>query len=255
MRPAAGLGLTVLVIGAMAGGLTSAAPARSPADLARAYPKTVARVEGGKVVMRDGRAFPIDDGLRVKTYEQRLNAPDIEDMFAEQYVPGPPARPPSGEPGRARNEPFFNAMYGDCYSNGVRMRRVAWMPGRRGGTVLFTTINGAADALEAVIRDLEKLPPSMTKYLVPAAGTYNCRKIAGTNRRSMHAYAAAIDISTAHADYWLWSGGEGAAWKNRIPMEIVMIFERHGFIWGGKWRHFDTMHFEYRPELLAPVRR
>jgi hypothetical protein len=21
-------------------------------------------------------------------------------------------------------------------------------------------------------------------------------------------------------------------------------------IWGGKWGHFDTMHFEYRPELL-----
>jgi hypothetical protein len=30
----------------------------------------------------------------------------------------------------------------------------------------------------------------------------------------------------------------------------VDIFERHGFIWGGKWGHFDTMHFEYRPELL-----
>jgi hypothetical protein len=33
--------------------------------------------------------------------------------------------------------------------------------------------------------------------------------------------------------------------------EIVDIFERHGFIWGGKWYHFDTMHFEYRPELLV----
>ena len=30
------------------------------------------------------------------------------------------------------------------------------------------------------------------------------------------------------------------------------IFERHGFIWGGKWHHYDTMHFEYRPELLHP---
>ena len=253
MRAAAGL--AVLAITALAGGLSSAQPARGPADLARAYPQTVARVESGKVVMRDGRAFPIDDGVRVKTYEQRLNAPDIEDMFAEQYVPGRPARPPAGEPGRARNEPFFNAMYGDCSASAVRMRRVNWMPSRRGGTVLFTTTNGAADALEAVIRDLEKLPASMTKYLVPAAGTYNCRKIAGTNRRSMHSYAAAIDISTAHADYWQWSGGEDAAWKNRIPIEIVEVFERHGFIWGGKWRHFDTMHFEYRPELMPPVGR
>jgi hypothetical protein len=35
-----------------------------------------------------------------------------------------------------------------------------------------------------------------------------------------------------------------------MPLEIIDIFERHGFIWGGKWYHYDTMHFEYRPELL-----
>ena len=39
-------------------------------------------------------------------------------------------------------------------------------------------------------------------------------------------------------------------YRNKIPMEIVDIFEKHGFIWGGKWYHYDTMHFEYRPELL-----
>ena len=37
---------------------------------------------------------------------------------------------------------------------------------------------------------------------------------------------------------------------NRIPPDIVAAFERHGFIWGGRWMHFDTMHFEFRPELL-----
>jgi hypothetical protein len=192
--------------------------------------------------------------VRGKADEERLNRPDIDDMFAEQYVPGPPPRPPTGEPGRARYEPLFNAMYGDCSQDAVRMRRVAWMPSRRGGYVMFATANGAADRLEAVVRDLEKLPPSLTRYLVPAAGTYNCRKIQGTSRRSMHSYGAAIDINTKFSDYWLWSGGEGAAWRNKIPMEIVEIFERHGFIWGGKWRHFDTMHFEYRPELLPPRR-
>ena len=29
------------------------------------------------------------------------------------------------------------------------------------------------------------------------------------------------------------------------------IFEKHGFIWGGRWYHYDTMHFEYRPEMIA----
>jgi hypothetical protein len=39
--------------------------------------------------------------------------------------------------------------------------------------------------------------------------------------------------------------------RNRYPQEIVEIFEKHGFIWGGKWSHFDLMHFEYRPEMLG----
>ena len=71
--------------------------------------------------------------------------------------------------------------------------------------------------------------------------------VADTGEPSMHAWGAAIDINTAYADYWLWGHGGPA---NTIPAQIVEIFERHGFIWGGKWSHFDTMHFEYRPELL-----
>jgi hypothetical protein len=68
----------------------------------------------------------------------------------------------------------------------------------------------------------------------------------------MHAWGAAIDINTAQGDYWRGhrSGTGDTGYRNRIPIEIVEIFERHGFIWGGKWSHYDTMHFEYRPELL-----
>ena len=39
-------------------------------------------------------------------------------------------------------------------------------------------------------------------------------------------------------------------YANRIPLEIIRVFEKHGFIWGGRWYHYDTMHFEYRPEFL-----
>lgn len=207
--------------------------------------------------MRDGTSFPITQGGAPKTTEQALDQADIADMFAEPYRRGPQRRPPRGDPGRARYEPLFLKMYGDCSTRPFQahMRRVAWMPARQGGTVNVTTINGVDRALEAVVADLEKLPPEMTRYLVPTAGAYNCRVVAGTGRRSMHAYGAAIDIATAWSDYWLWKGGEDAVWANRIPPEIVAIFERHGFIWGGRWRHFDTMHFEYRPELLPRRRR
>jgi hypothetical protein len=107
------------------------------------------------------------------------------------------------------------------------------------------------------VTDLEKLPAGMTQYLVPSAGTYNCRPIANTNRLSVHAFGAAIDINTQFSDYWEWSKGPGGSskWRNRIPGEIGEVFERHGFIWGAKWYHFDTMHFEYRPELVSLAKR
>ena len=40
--------------------------------------------------------------------------------------------------------------------------------------------------------------------------------------------------------------------EKAADLTIPEIFEKHGFIWGGKWDHFDTMHFEYRPELCVP---
>ena len=86
----------------------------------------------------------------------------------------------------------------------------------------------------------------------PIAGTYNCRAIADTGEPSPHGYGIAIDLNTAVSDYWYWRPHEGAiVYRNRMPEEIVAIFEKHGFIWGGKWYHFDTMHFEFRPELLV----
>ncbi|HYD11850.1 MAG TPA: M15 family metallopeptidase [Allosphingosinicella sp.] len=225
-----------------------------PADLLRAYPDHVASVDATQVVLRDGTRLPLSDGIHGKTPAERILRPDLDDMFVQAYRPGRPGRPPAPDedPGRARYEPFFDRVYGDCNRGEVapRLRPVRWMPSRGGAILLFNSVNGAADRLEAVVRDLERLPRRMTRYLVPAAGTYSCRFIAGTRQRSMHAYGLAIDINLAHSDYWLWLGGEGTPYRNRIPFAIVRIFERHGFIWGGKWGHFDTMHFEYRPELL-----
>jgi hypothetical protein len=131
------------------------------------------------------------------------------------------------------------------------LRAIPWLPKHGGGSVKVTTVNGVADALERVSRALDELPADLIKFLVPAAGTYHCRTVAGSRAISMHAYGAAIDINTKHADYWRWVGDRRAPrWRNRIPVAIVRIFETHGFIWGGAWYHYDTMHFEYRPELL-----
>jgi len=148
-------------------------------------------------------------------------------------------------------------MYGDCRRGGVAaaLVPVPWLPRHGGGTIKASPVNGLADRLKQVSGELDALPNRFMPYLIPTAGVFNCRMIAGTDRASMHAFGAAIDLNTTHAHYWRNAPPDAAgklAYRNEIPFEIVDIFERHGFIWGGKWYHYDTMHFEYRPELLPP---
>jgi hypothetical protein len=224
--------------------------------LVKAYPAELAGYDANDLIWKDGTRMPLSDGQRSKTFEQLLNAADIYDQFAIAYPLGPEVRPPrlNEDPGRIRNEAFFLKMYGDCRKAEVakRLKPVPWLPNRGGGTVMVTSVNGVADNLAEVSRDLDKLSPDMTRYLVPSAGTYNCRPIAETHRLSVHAFGAAIDLASKFGDYWLWSGSKDRdiVWKNRLPAPIVEIFEAHGFIWGGKWYHFDTFHFEYRPEII-----
>jgi D-alanyl-D-alanine carboxypeptidase len=129
---------------------------------------------------------------------------------------------------------------------------IVWLPKHGGTKLMITAVNGVAEKLRAVSVELDQLPESFIKFLTPSAGTYNCRVIAGTTRPSAHGNGIAIDINVAWSDYWRNARPVDGAYtyKNRIPWEIVEIFEKHGFIWGGKWYHYDTMHFEYRPELL-----
>jgi hypothetical protein len=120
--------------------------------------------------------------------------------------------------------------------------------------VRITSVNGVDRQLDAVSRELDRLPATDLSFLYPIGGTYACRPVADTGQTSMHGWGAAIDINTKFSDYWLWRRGAAdgmPAYANHIPPQIVAVFEKFGFIWGGRWAHFDTMHFEYRPELLG----
>ena len=231
-------------------------------QLIAAYPNFLTQQDGNNLIWIDGTKMPIDDGIADKPVEKLLETPDLKDQFHFPYVPGKPAAAPleNEDPGRIRFDPLFRKMYGDCRKGGVSgdMVQVAWLPKHNGGRVMATKINGVAAHLQEVSDELDTLPDQFMTFLMPTAGTFNCRVIAGTDRASVHAYGAAIDINTKHAHYWrnAKAGAGGTlAYQNEIPFEIVDIFERHGFIWGGKWYHYDTMHFEYRPELLPPLTR
>jgi hypothetical protein len=247
LRSAAGL--TLLLVGL--GGAPAAADPAALDALVRAYPEQLAGYDTAYLIWRDGARTPLSDGPPAKSFEEMLRHGSILDQMRLRYPAGANAAAldRQSDAGRVRNRAFFDKMYGDCRRGEVapRLVSVVWLPRSWGHTIRITSVNGVAKRLAEISAELDVLPASVRRYAYPPAGTYNCRAVADTGEPSMHSWGAAIDINAAYADYWLWPRTAPA---RTIPPEIIDIFERHGFIWGGKWSHYDTMHFEYRPELV-----
>ncbi len=74
-------------------------------------------------------------------------------------------------------------------------------------------------------------------YEVRSIACYNCRNVAGTGRRSAHAYGIACDINPAENPY-------GSTLVTDMEPDFVQIFTSRGWGWGGNWRSVkDAMHF------------
>ena len=219
------------------------------AILMKAYPEFIKGYEGGKLLLTDGTRMTYDDG-RKKSFEEKLDDADPEDMFAFRYDRSGAQPEYLQDAGRSRCETLFKKMYGASPAAVERnLVSVDWF----GQKVRFTKINGADKKLRAVAEELKTYPEFKSYF--KSEGTYYWRPVRGAKRLSAHSYGMTIDIGGNYKTYWLWSNpGAGETskvkYENKMPMEIVRIFERHGFIWGGRWYHYDTMHFEYRPEIL-----
>ncbi|MBL7999279.1 MAG: M15 family metallopeptidase [Candidatus Kapabacteria bacterium] len=214
--------------------------------------KSVTMNNGTRISLQQSHNAP--DRLTPSQFENWLNTATLGDQLLQDYYAGKPEAPPQVniEPGRARSEEFFEAVYGASeHAVNSRCTTVRWTDGT---PLRITTVLGCNKHLQAVVDELKALPASFQKYLARPGGTLNWRVIAGTKRRSTHSYGIAIDINVTHSHYWrnVRTVNGKLPYKNSIPIEIVEIFEKHGFIWGGKWYHFDTMHFEFRPELCPP---
>lgn len=220
--------------------------------LVEAYPESLSGVEGNRLLFKDGGpALYIDDG-KVKDHQTALASGDVEDSLRQVYPLGACEKKPEVDfdPGRIRSDALMIRLYGaSAKAVGAHLVPVKWF----GETLRVTKRQGAAAALEKVRDELEA-KPELKRYLSPSAGVFNWRKVSGAKNMSVHSFGEAVDLNTKFADYWIWSGGKPGKvpkYANKYPLEIVEIFERYGFIWGGRWYHYDTMHFEYRPELIA----
>ncbi len=75
------------------------------------------------------------------------------------------------------------------------------------------------------------------RHLKTYDGGYVFRLSRGSSRLSMHALGGALDFN---------------AFQNRLGQrdfkmhpEVVRIFRRYGWTWGGRWRRPDAMHFQF----------
>jgi peptidoglycan LD-endopeptidase CwlK len=234
-----------------------------PECLAHAYPQQILQVTDGLIRWTDGGTTVWDgcassgdiSNLSDARYDSLVLRATLGLQLSQSYrsgAIGPPVLR-NHDPGRMRDSAFFDRMYG-----GTRMDvekhlvRVMWLPGRDGEQVRVTSVNGVAHAVEAIARELVALPADLRKCVRGIGGGFAWRRERMLGTRSPHAWGIAIDIAPGYGNYWGWDlrARGRLQWRCRVPVDVVRIFERHGFIWGGRWWHYDTMHFEYRPELL-----
>ncbi len=224
--------------------------------LKMAYPDDVAGFEKDgqtvTVLMENGAKIVYDD-QKAKSFSEKLGNADIQDAMEIPYPLESISTLMSGEedPGRVRCYALLNAVYGGSQSE-VESRLESVDTGA--GSCPFNESNDADEALEDAFADvavLTKDDPSIYGFVFPMSGTFNYRVIAGTGQLSPHAFGIAIDLCRDSRDYWQWASREQAQSRlDEYPRALVGVFESHGFIWGGKWAHFDFLHFEYRPELI-----
>lgn len=101
-----------------------------------------------------------------------------------------------------------------------------------------------AGALSAVFNELHLRGfwPNIRMFL----GGYNYRKTRGAQSMSRHSWGLAVDF-----DCVTWVPKKGWEWlipllqENEPPPEMVAIFAKNGFYWGGWFSKKDAMHFEW----------
>ncbi|MGP1450037.1 MAG: M15 family metallopeptidase [Wolinella sp.] len=216
------------------------------------YPEVVLKIAENRIYFRDGSSLEFDDGHK-KSYAEAFVHADLEDSFWVAYpLKFGDVAPRGKDTSRLRDMRFFKKVYGDSEAL-VRKNivRIPWLAAVQSG--VFVEVHAlVAEKIARISKRIELLSPEIYKVAMQSAGGFNWRNIAGSEVLSVHSFGIALDLDVRYSHYWLWDMRKGReTYSNAIPREIVEIFETEGFIWGGKWGHYDTMHFEYRPEILC----
>jgi hypothetical protein len=247
--------------------------------LAAAYPGRISRVEfrGGDWALRLQDSWYYYAGGKLLPEALLEKAADYDPQPFYRYLAElPPWKEPDPEDAarframtenRSQNPPrrsqhFFDDLW-RAHNRAESYERVKSIRFFGSPVMVHYSIMEELALVEEQIREAAKTDPAVRQWAagISTLDGWNWRSIADTHSRSFHAYGAAIDILPkslgGKETYWLWAARTKPDWWNipysrrfHPPAGVIRAFESQGFIWGGKWLFFDTMHFEYRPEIL-----
>jgi hypothetical protein len=89
--------------------------------------------------------------------------------------------------------------------------------------------------LRAALTEIQQRGLADELHVDEYAGCFYPRFIAGTQQLSLHSFGIAFDVNVP---------GNQRGTAGEIDRDVVAIFKRWGFAWGGDWGYTDPMHFE-----------
>ncbi len=222
----------------------------------------------------DGRLLPEEERTdteeysSIRFYDYRLGEHEVPD-YDEEFVEMMRMRYAGDGPGdnvwieRGRHQAFYEALYGvtSLQEADRAMERTTFLGY---GTRVHPMLIEPLQRVEADIYDAASDDESVAAFVrnIRQVSGFYWRDIFGSASRSFHSYGAAVDLLPRNwrggFGYWRWAQQSGVVewWslplqlRFTVPQPIVDAFERHDFVWGGKWVGFDPIHFEYRPEVI-----
>jgi hypothetical protein len=194
--------------------------------------------------------------------EEHLPLFERYDSIFYPYGCGPLVSLPAPAPSpKIRSTDFLDALMGKDARDIFLQSRWVSLLGHR--AYVHTLCAEPLLRIDEELRELSRESPEVAHYIdtIKVVFSMDRREVEGTENPSYHGYGLAIDIVPEDYEgkqvYWRWSAAWYGNWPS-IPLSgrwkppdlVIEIFEKNGFVWGGKWYHFDTIHFEYRPEII-----
>ena len=219
-------------------------------SLLKAYPHVIKYIKKNLLFWEDDSFMLIYEGEQKNTMLDFFNKADIADQFLVKYplvLNGRRQAVRGLGAGKIRSEEFFKKMYGRTADEvKMNLEKVIWLPGISEQEIFVTRINRVHEKVNEISEEIARLTEKEVKICQRIIRHFEWIEKIEDDFLNPHSFGIALDFELKRRANLPKKEGK----LDIMPMSIVQIFEKHGFIWGGKWANPHPEHFEYRPEIL-----